>query len=129
METLKLEIVTPTGVLFDDEVKMVTVPGKEGEFGILPHHASLISLLKAGVIEYETKDGKKGVIAINWGHVKIEESGVTILADGAVAISGTNSELKAKIDEANKLLESISENDAAIMTAKSRLESAAKGLM
>ena len=129
METLKLEIVTPTGVLFDDEVKMVTVPGKEGEFGILPHHASLISLLKAGVIEYEMKDGKKGVIAINWGHVKIEESGVTILADGAVAISGTNSEIKAKIDEANKLLESISENDAAIMTAKSRLESAAKGLM
>jgi len=44
METLKLEIVTPTGVLFDDEVKMVTVPGKEGEFGILPHHASLISI-------------------------------------------------------------------------------------
>jgi len=129
METLKLEIVTPTGVLFDDEVKMVTVPGKEGEFGILPHHASLISLLKAGVIEYEMKDGKKGVVAINWGHVKIEESGVTILADGAVAISGTNDELKAKIDEANKLLESISENDAAIMTAKSRLESAAKGLM
>ena len=129
METLKLEIVTPTGVLFDDEVKMVTVPGKEGEFGILPHHASLISLLQAGVIEYEMKDGKKGVVAINWGHVKIEESGVTILADGAVAISGTNDELKAKIDEANKLLESISENDAAIMTAKSRLESAAKGLM
>ena len=129
METLKLEIVTPTGVLFDDEVKMVTVPGREGEFGILPRHASLISLLKAGVIEYEQKDGKKGVVAINWGHVKIEESGVTILADGAVAISGTNSELKAKIAEANKLIESISENDAAIMTAKSRLESAAKGLV
>ncbi len=128
METLKLEIVTPTGVLFDDEVKMVTVPGKEGEFGILPHHASLISLLKAGVIEYEDKSGTKGVVAINWGHVKIEESGVTILADGAVALSGTNSELKAKIDESNKLLESISENDAAIMTAKSRLETAAQGL-
>ena len=129
METMKLEIVTPTGILFDGEVKMVTVPGKEGEFGILPHHASLISLLKEGVIEYEEKDGTKGVVAINWGHIKIEESGVTILADGAVAISGTNSDLKAKVDEANKLLESISENEAAIMTAKSRLETAAKGLM
>ena len=129
METMKLEIVTPTGILFDGEVKMVTVPGKEGEFGVLPHHASLISLLKEGVIEYEEKDGTKGVVAINWGHIKIEESGVTILADGAVAISGTNSELKAKINEANKLLESISENEAAIMTAKSRLETAAKGLM
>jgi len=129
METMRLEIVTPQGALFDDQVKMVTVPGKEGEFGILPHHASLITLLQAGVIEYEKADGTKGMVAINWGHVKIEESGVTILADGAVAISGTDEELKAKIEEANELIASIGDNDMAIATAKSKLESAAKGLL
>ena len=129
METMRLEIVTPQGALFDDQVKMVTVPGKEGEFGILPHHASLITLLQSGVIEYEKTDGSKGLVAINWGHVKIEESGVTILADGAVAISGTDGELKAKIEEANELIASIGDNDMAIATAKSRLESAAKGLL
>jgi F-type H+-transporting ATPase subunit epsilon len=129
METMRLEIVTPQGALFDDQVKMVTVPGKEGEFGILPHHASLITLLQSGVIEYEKADGTKGLVAINWGHVKIEESGVTILADGAVAISGTDGELKAKIEEANELIASIGDNDMAIATAKSRLESAAKGLL
>ncbi len=129
METMRLEIVTPQGALFDDEVKMVTVPGKEGEFGILPHHASLISLLQAGVIEYEKKDGTKGLVAINWGHVKIEETGVTILADGAVAIDGTDGDLKKKIEEANELIASIGDNDIAIATAKSRLETAAKGLM
>jgi len=129
METTRLEIVTPQGALFDDQVKMVTVPGKEGEFGILPHHASLITLLQAGVIEYEKADGTKGLVAINWGHVKIEESGVTILADGAVAIGGTDSEIKAKIEEANELIASIGDNDMAIATAKSRLESAAKGLL
>jgi F-type H+-transporting ATPase subunit epsilon len=129
METMRLEIVTPQGALFDDQVKMVTVPGKEGEFGILPHHASLITLLQAGVIEYEKADGTKGLVAINWGHVKIEESGITILADGAVAISGTDSELKAKIEEANELIASIGDNDMAIAAAKSRLESAAKGLL
>jgi len=129
METMRLEIVTPQGALFDDQVKMVTVPGKEGEFGILPHHASLITLLQAGVIEYEKADGTKGMIAINWGHVKIEESGVTILADGAVAIEGTDGELKEKIEEANSLIESIGDNDIAIATAKSKLESAAKGLL
>jgi len=129
METMRLEIVTPQGTLFDDQVKMVTVPGKEGEFGILPHHASLITLLQAGVIEYEKADGTKGMVAINWGHVKIEEDGVTILADGAVALSGTDSELKAKIEEANELIASIGDNDMAIATAKSKLESAAKGLL
>ena len=129
METMRLEIVTPQGALFDDDVKMVTVPGKEGEFGILPHHASLVTLLTHGVVEYEKKDGSKGLVAINWGNIKVEESGVTILADGAVAISGTDGELKAKIEEANKLIESIGDNDMAIASAKSRLESAAKGLM
>jgi len=129
METMRLEIVTPQGALFDDQVKMVTVPGKEGEFGILPHHASLITLLQAGVVEYEKAEGTKGLVAINWGHVKIEESGVTILADGAVAIDGTDGSLKEKIEEANELIASIGENDVAIAAAKSRLESAAKGLM
>ena len=129
METMKLEIVTPQGLLFSDDVKMVTVPGKEGEFGILPHHASLVTLLTAGVIEFEKVDGSKSLIAINWGHIKIEESGATILADSAVAISGTDGELKKKIEEANKLIESISENNMAIAAAKSKLESAAKGLV
>jgi F-type H+-transporting ATPase subunit epsilon len=129
METIRLEIVTPQGILFDDQVKMVTVPGKEGEFGILPHHASLITLLQAGVIEYEKADGTKGLVAINWGHIKIEESGITILADGAVAIGGSDSEIKAKIEEANELIASIGDNDIAIAAAKSKLESAAKGLL
>ena len=129
METMKLEIVTPQGLLFSDQVKMVTVPGKEGEFGVLPHHASLVALLTAGVIEYEKVDGKKSLVAINWGHIKIEESGVTILADSAVAITGTDGELKKKIEEANKLIESISENNIAIAAAKSKLESAAQGLV
>ena len=129
METMKLEIVTPQGLLFSDQVKMVTVPGKEGEFGVLPHHASLVTLLTAGVIEYEKADGIKSLIAINWGHIKIEESGVTILADSAVAIDGTDGSLKSKIEEANKLIESISENNMAIAAAKSKLESAAKGLV
>ncbi len=129
METMKLEIVTPQGLLFSDNVKMVTVPGKEGEFGILPHHASLVTLLTAGVIEFEKVDGKKNLIAINWGHIKIEESGVTILADKAVAITGTDGELKRKIEEANKLLESISENNMAIAAATSKLENAAKGVI
>ena len=129
METMRLEIVTPQGILFDDDVKMVTVPGKEGEFGVLPRHASLITLLKAGVIEIEKKDGSKGLIAINWGDIKIEENSVTILVDGAVAIEGTDGELRKKIEEANKLIESIGDSDMAIAAAKSKLETAAKGIM
>ena len=53
MDTLKLEIVTPEGQIFSDDIKDVTLPGSEGEFGVYPGHASLVSLLQAGVIDIE----------------------------------------------------------------------------
>ena len=46
------------------------LPGSEGEFGVLPNHASLISLLKAGIIDIEDKHKKHDVVAINWGYAK-----------------------------------------------------------
>ena len=55
MNTLKLEIVTPEGQIFSNDVKSVTLPGSEGEFGVLPHHASLVTLLNAGIIDIELK--------------------------------------------------------------------------
>ena len=57
MELMKLEIITPSGVIFDAEVKQVTLPGSEGEFGVLPKHATVVSLLDTGVIVIEKEDG------------------------------------------------------------------------
>ena len=48
--TMRLEIVTPTGQVYSDDVDMVTLPGREGEMGILPQHAPLITLLGSGEI-------------------------------------------------------------------------------
>jgi F-type H+-transporting ATPase subunit epsilon len=59
METIRLSIVTPNGMIFDGNVKTVTLPGKEGEFGVLPGHASLVSALTVGVIEIEKTDSTK----------------------------------------------------------------------
>ncbi len=129
MDTIKLEIVTPHGEIFNKEVKSVTLPGKEGEFGVLPGHASLVSLLKTGVIDIEKTDGKHELVAINWGHVNVEETKVTILADGAVAVKGeSESEIAASLAEAKKLLESASDSDVAIAAATAKIENAAKGL-
>lgn len=67
MDTIKLSIVTPTGSIFNGDVKTVTLPGKEGEFGVLPGHSSLVSTLSVGVIVIEKIDSTEAV-AINWGH-------------------------------------------------------------
>ncbi len=127
MDLLKLEIVTPEGQIFSNDIKDVTLPGSEGEFGVYPGHASLVSLLQAGVIDIELVDGEHEVVAINWGHAKIDENSVTVLADGAVAIGGNNEgEIAQSLESAKKLIASISDSDVAIATATAKIESIAR---
>ena len=127
MNTLKLEIVTPEGQIFSNNVKSVTLPGSEGEFGVLPYHASLVTLLNAGIIDIELGDGNHDVVAINWGHVKVDENSVTVLADGAISVGGSSeSEIAKSLDAAKELLKSIGDSDMAIAIATSRMESITK---
>ncbi len=127
MDTLKLEIVTPEGLIFEGDVKSVTFPGEEGEFGVLPKHATLLSLLKPGVIEITLPDGKQESIVINWGHVKVDEDKAVALVEGAIPLAGTSeSEIAKRIEEAKKLLESASESKAALAAVEARIEKAAK---
>jgi len=127
MDTLKLEIVTPIGQIFANDVKSVTLPGSEGEFGVLPNHASLVTLLQAGVIDIELKNGNHDVVAINWGHVKVDENSVTVLADGAISIGGSSeSEIAKSLEDAKELIKSMSDSDIAIAIATAKIDSIVK---
>ena len=83
MDTLELEVITPSGLIFHGNVASVTVPGEEGEFGVLAQHVGLTTLLKAGVVEIHKENGKKESIVINWGVVQVANNLVTVLVDGA----------------------------------------------
>ncbi|WP_103614767.1 ATP synthase F1 subunit epsilon [Campylobacter concisus] len=123
MDKLHLEIVTPQGQIFNDDVSSVVLPGSEGEFGVLPNHASLISLLKAGIIDIEDKHKRHDVVAINWGYAKIDEGKVVILADGAVYVSGNSeSELANSLEAARNLIESMSSDTNAFAATISKME-------
>ncbi|MBE8584526.1 F0F1 ATP synthase subunit epsilon [Campylobacter concisus] len=123
MDKLHLEIVTPQGQIFNDDVSSVVLPGSEGEFGVLPNHASLISLLKAGIIDIEDKHKKHDVVAINWGYAKIDEGKVVILADGAVYVSGNSeSELANSLEAARNLIESMGSDTNAFAATISKME-------
>jgi len=126
MDTIKLEIVTPNGGIYDGDVKMVTLCGKDGEFGVLPGHAALVSLLDAGVISATTKDNKEVVVAINSGYAKVSEQKVTCIVDGAVAVSDEEGVLSSNIEKAKKLLQSAQTNDATIAAAVGKIESIKK---
>jgi F-type H+-transporting ATPase subunit epsilon len=126
MELMKLEIVTPNGVIFDDEVKQVTLPGSEGEFGVLPKHATLVSLLDTGVIVIEKADGSEVAVAINSGYVKVDEEKTTCIVDGAVALSGEDSNLAKALEEAKELLKKAESSSMAIASAVSKVEQIGK---
>jgi F-type H+-transporting ATPase subunit epsilon len=117
MELMKLEIITPTGVIYDADIKQVTLPGKDGEFGVLPRHASLVSLLESGLIEIETKDSKLSVV-IDSGYVKVSENRVICLVDGAVTLDNDDNDISQALEKAQQLMKSVENSNAAIATAK-----------
>ena len=130
MDTLNLEVVTPSGLIFEGKAVEVTLPGEEGEFGVLPHHASLTTLLKAGVVDIEKEDKSVESIVVNWGVVQVDEEKVVVLVDGAVAIRGeSESEIAKALDAAKTLLSDVSDSNLAIASVSAKIESAAHKLV
>jgi F-type H+-transporting ATPase subunit epsilon len=127
MDTMKLEIVTPQGPIFSGDVKSATFPGIEGEFGVLPQHASLVTLLDAGVIEIEMSDGKIESIVIDSGYVKVDEQKTLVVVEGAVAIQGdTESEIAKSIEEAKEMVKKVTTSDFAIANVEAKVEAVTK---
>ncbi len=115
MESIHLEVVTPEGMIYDGEANSVVLPGSEGEFGVLKGHASLVSSLKAGVIDIEMPNSSHELIAIDSGYAEVNEFKITVLAKGAVAINPQDgSEVAKNLEQAKKLIESMSSDNAAL---------------
>lgn len=79
---LNLEIVTPFGLVFNDQVDEVIAQGTEGEFGVLPDHIPFFTTLKIGMLTYR-KGSEKGYFFVNWGYAEVGPDKVLILADSA----------------------------------------------
>ncbi|GHS89359.1 ATP synthase epsilon chain [Campylobacterota bacterium] len=129
MSVLHLEIITPFGKVFAGDVKSVTLPGADGEFGVLPHHASLVSLLSAGVIDIAKQDGSVESIAIDTGYAEIASDKMIVLVDGAVAIAGeSEGELAKALDAAKQLLRDAQDSRILLSAAELRIENSARAL-
>ena len=80
-DQVKLEILTPKGVIFSKKVNSVIAPGKLGSFGILPGHAPLISSLGSGNIVIDEESGNKTNYKIDSGFLEVLDDLVTVLAN------------------------------------------------
>jgi len=81
-EELMLEVVTPEMMVFSGTVEDVTVPGGDGEFGVLKGHVPLLSSINVGEMNF-TKDGKKTYYAVGEGYAEVLSTKVTILLETA----------------------------------------------
>ena len=81
-DELTLEIVTPEKMSFAGTVEEVTIPGTEGEFGVLRGHASLLSSVDIGELSF-TREGKRTRYAVNTGYAEVTASKVTALVESA----------------------------------------------
>jgi len=100
-ETLKLEIVTPEGVSYSEEVEMVTLTGVDGEMGILPQHARLMTQLMPGEL-VARKAGRDQFLAVGEGLVEITRDRVSVLTDMAIKAESID---EAKAEEARRRAE------------------------
>lgn len=115
---LKLDIVTPRGQVYSNEVDMVTLPGREGEMGILPQHAPLITLIGDG--EIVAKRGlKEDRILITTGCAEITADRVAILTVFATDESkiDENSAEEARRRAEARLKEKLSPEETALAQA------------
>lgn len=101
-KTIKFEIVTPEKTVLKEEIVEVTIPTMEGEITILPKHMPIVGIIKPGVLEIKTADGRQEVACVNGGFVEVLRNKVVILADSAERACDIDFE---KAEEARKKAE------------------------
>jgi F-type H+-transporting ATPase subunit epsilon len=116
--TLKLEIVTPDGTAYSEDVEMVTLPGIEGQLGVYPLHIPLMTQMVPGEISVQ-KGGGEHFLAVGEGLIEITGDHVAILTDLAIAAEQID---EAKVEEARqraeaRLREKLSDEEVASTNA------------
>ena len=82
MAPMRLEIITAERSLFEGEVDSLIAPGLDGQLGILPHHAALMTVLQPGGLRYRA-GGEETYLAVSGGFMEVGGNHVMILADAA----------------------------------------------
>jgi F-type H+-transporting ATPase subunit epsilon len=81
--TIHVDIVSAEGQIFSGEASMVFVPGSQGELGIAPRHAPLLTTLKAGEVRVQSQGHEEQLFYVGGGTLEVQPNLVTVLADTA----------------------------------------------
>ena len=112
---ISFDLVSPERLLLSEDAEMVTVPGSEGEMGVMAGHMPLITTLKPGTIDVKIAHGDHHLFLVSGGFAEVNASKITVLAEEAIAV--------ASLDEAT-LTQRIIDAEEDIATAKTEAEMA-----
>ena len=122
--SIQLEIVTPERLAYSDTVDSVVLPGSEGELGVLPHHAPLVSMLGVGELRIR-KGGTEESVAIVGGFLQVRPDKIVVMAETADMASEIDLETTQEARrEAERALESGFREGADLAAARAQLQQA-----
>ncbi len=83
MDTIHVDIVSAEGEIFSGPARMVFLPASQGEIGVTPRHAPLLTLLKPGEVRVQPPEGEEQFFFVGGGALEVQPKKVTVLADTA----------------------------------------------
>jgi F-type H+-transporting ATPase subunit epsilon len=123
-DKLHFALVSPERELFNGEVDHVVVPGSEGEFGVSPNHAPVMSVIKPGALKV-INDGTERRIFVNGGFADVTPEGLSVLAEEAIDLASVDqARLEQQLKNAQEDLRDANTDDrrAAAQRALARVE-------
>lgn len=124
-ETFHVVLVTPNRLVADKQVVRVTVPGVDGDFGVLAGHAPMLSTLRAGVLQLNVGNNEVSRFAICWGYAEVLRDRVIILTEESATVAEIDiATVEKERDDALTELEGLFEEEPDYRMHKRHLEHA-----
>ncbi|AFE54622.1 F0F1 ATP synthase subunit epsilon [Rickettsia typhi] len=105
-ETIQVKIITPSSIAFEKQSKMVTMPGEDGMFGVLPNHVPMIVNLTAGLVQVYINNmhNSENTYLISGGVTEITSNYINIVTEAAINVTNlSESEISTQCYELQKL--------------------------
>ena len=122
---VQFELVSPEKLLLSKDVEMVVVPGAEGDFGVLPGHAPMISTVRPGVIHVFEGGSVKSRIFVAGGFAEVTAARCTVLAEEAVPLDEIDrTDVEKDLQDASEDIRDADGDEAKLARAEARAATA-----
>lgn len=120
--SLSVRVVTPQKIFFEGSADMVKVPGWQGEYGVLPHHASMLTLSRPGLLSLKN-NSETTLFVVDRGFVEVGPADVSVMVQRCVAVADIDKdEVQSMLKRAKEELSALSRNDPKYDAARKQVE-------